>query len=236
MCAAHSTPHVHASPEVHQRLIQRLRPTHTPAAPIHNAPNRLHLQSESQSTAEDRSSASRSAHVISPSTSTSSVLELGPALLLVAACAANLLCPGYFAARNAASRALSAALVSSLLRPRPGPPRLPPRPPRPLPPTELRPPRPPADGGGGGSEKKRKPSSRSWSMVALRLPLPRQQLRFPPPRWDVIAFMDCSGFGSLQKAHQKTRLWPKVSWGGRRGRRGAYSGEDPEGSWAPPQP
>ena len=43
-----------------------------------------------------RSSASRSSHVFSPSTSTSLVLELGPAPLLAAACAASLLeLPGY---------------------------------------------------------------------------------------------------------------------------------------------
>jgi hypothetical protein len=42
-----------------------------------------------------RSSASRVSHVFSPSTSTSLVLELGPAPLLAAACAAILLLPGY---------------------------------------------------------------------------------------------------------------------------------------------
>ena len=41
------------------------------------------------------------------------------ALLLAAACDAILLCPGYLAARKAASRAFSAALVASLFRPLP---------------------------------------------------------------------------------------------------------------------
>ena len=53
------------------------------------------------------------------------MLALGPTLLLAAACAASLLSPGYFAARKAAIFAISAALVSALFRPRPGPPRPP---------------------------------------------------------------------------------------------------------------
>ena len=157
--------------------------THLPSCTRPCPPWARPSQSASQSTASLRSSASRSAHVISPSTSTSSVLALGPAVLLAKACAANLLCPPNFAARNEASLASAAALVAALFRPRPGPARPPPRPPRPTAPPLLL-----ADrcGGGGGSEKKRNPSAHCSSRVALGLPLPRQQLCFPPARWDAM--------------------------------------------------